>query len=116
MTDTATARSEATGAQRAMANHAHHTPHGQELAALSLAALGVVYGDIGTSPLYAMSECLSSSPLKPHAIAPVADGRYDPSQVLGVLSLFFWALDRKSTRLNSSHLGISYAVFCLKKK
>src|SRR5258705_13199816 len=29
-----------------------------------------------------------------------------------------WALctDRKSTRLNSSHLGISYAVFCLKKK
>src|SRR5262245_64475016 len=27
-----------------------------------------------------------------------------------------FALDRKSTRLNSSHLGISYAVFCLKKK
>src|SRR5947199_10235613 len=27
-----------------------------------------------------------------------------------------WYLDRKSTRLNSSHLGISYAVFCLKKK
>src|SRR5262245_64293139 len=26
------------------------------------------------------------------------------------------AIDRKSTRLNSSHLGISYAVFCLKKK
>src|SRR5437899_5692688 len=28
----------------------------------------------------------------------------------------FFTLDRKSTRLNSSHLGISYAVFCLKKK
>src|SRR5205814_9668218 len=27
-----------------------------------------------------------------------------------------WAVDRKSTRLNSSHLGNSYAVFCLKKK
>src|SRR5437899_7807440 len=27
-----------------------------------------------------------------------------------------WKKDRKSTRLNSSHLGISYAVFCLKKK
>src|SRR5258705_9158911 len=27
-----------------------------------------------------------------------------------------WRRDRKSTRLNSSHLGISYAVFCLKKK
>src|SRR5437899_10254485 len=29
---------------------------------------------------------------------------------------FLKTLDRKSTRLNSSHLGISYAVFCLKKK
>src|SRR5699024_11881119 len=28
----------------------------------------------------------------------------------------FWLLDRKSTRLNSSHVSISYAVFCLKKK
>src|SRR5438045_6496309 len=35
-----------------------------------------------------------------------------------LLSRFYWRLfrDRKSTRLNSSHLGISYAVFCLKKK
>src|SRR5437660_3155464 len=29
---------------------------------------------------------------------------------------FAWARDRKSTRLNSSHVAISYAVFCLKKK
>src|SRR5438477_4888559 len=29
---------------------------------------------------------------------------------------FGWRLDRKSTRLNSSHMSISYAVFCLKKK
>src|SRR5437899_5303760 len=43
------------------------------------------------------------------------------SQIL--LRLYNWLLDRrriwldrKSTRLNSSHLGISYAVFCLKKK
>src|SRR5258705_4054652 len=35
------------------------------------------------------------------------------AEVVGV-DLFY--LDRKSTRLNSSHLGISYAVFCLKKK
>src|SRR3712207_8282944 len=32
------------------------------------------------------------------------------------MSLSFWRLDRKSTRLNSSHANISYAVFCLKKK
>src|ERR1039458_8535345 len=31
-------------------------------------------------------------------------------------SAFSNVIDRKSTRLNSSHLGISYAVFCLKKK
>src|SRR5699024_11257779 len=30
--------------------------------------------------------------------------------------LNYWILDRKSTRLNSSHVSISYAVFCLKKK
>src|SRR5256885_11352368 len=35
---------------------------------------------------------------------------------LRALQLRFGALDRKSTRLNSSHLVISYAVFCLKKK
>src|SRR5258705_11983809 len=36
--------------------------------------------------------------------------------VLGHGNLLARAADRKSTRLNSSHLGISYAVFCLKKK
>src|SRR5947199_365988 len=36
--------------------------------------------------------------------------------VSGLAAGFPLALDRKSTRLNSSHLGISYAVFCLKKK
>src|SRR5690242_21270562 len=33
-----------------------------------------------------------------------------------ILSLDFAIIDRKSTRLNSSHMSISYAVFCLKKK
>src|SRR5699024_12747426 len=35
---------------------------------------------------------------------------------LFVVALFFAFKDRKSTRLNSSHVSISYAVFCLKKK
>jgi len=72
--------------------HLHgHTPHGKkQIAAVSLGALGVVYGDIGTSPLYAMSECLSAT--GEHAIRPGADGMYQTAQVLGVLSLFFWAL------------------------
>src|SRR3712207_8363821 len=38
------------------------------------------------------------------------------AQGCGQLSLLRLALDRKSTRLNSSHANISYAVFCLKKK
>jgi KUP system potassium uptake protein len=87
----------ATDRQSASASHlgAHRRGHGhghsrKEIAALSLGALGVVYGDIGTSPLYAMNECLALS--KEHAIRPGHGGMYDPAQVLGVLSLFFWSL------------------------
>jgi len=84
------ARSDGNGAHRATGSHAHHAHGPRELRALSLGALGVVYGDIGTSPLYAMNECLS--PTKEHAIHPGANGLYALSNVLGVLSLFFWAL------------------------
>jgi len=52
------------------------------LATLSLAALGVVFGDIGTSPLYTMKEVFAS-----HHPIPVT-----PENVLGVLSLILWAL------------------------
>lgn len=52
------------------------------LATLSLTALGVVYGDIGTSPLYALRECFFG----PHSVAPT------PENVIGILSLVFWAL------------------------
>ncbi|MEO6589710.1 MAG: potassium transporter Kup [Pyrinomonadaceae bacterium] len=57
-------------------------PHGKYLFILSLAALGVVYGDIGTSPLYALRECFHG----PHAISP------SPANILGVLSLIVWSL------------------------
>jgi KUP system potassium uptake protein len=60
----------------------HAAPRGRHLLTLSIAALGVVYGDIGTSPLYAMRECFHG----PHAILPTA------GNVMGVLSLVFWAL------------------------
>jgi KUP system potassium uptake protein len=53
------------------------------LAALSLAALGVVYGDIGTSPLYAMKEVFGGA----HHPVPIT-----PDNVLGILSLIFWSL------------------------
>jgi len=64
-----------------------HNPHSTPLdrrrvAGLSLLALGVVYGDIGTSPLYSMRECFEGI----HAVPPTH------GNVLGVLSLIFWAL------------------------
>jgi KUP system potassium uptake protein len=62
---------------------AGHPPGGRALAALSLAALGVVYGDIGTSPLYALKECFRGA----HSI-PLSQ-----ENVLGVLSLIFWSLN-----------------------
>jgi KUP system potassium uptake protein len=61
----------------------------RELAAASLGALGVVYGDIGTSPLYAMKECLAY-PHSPHAIQSTAATL--EGNVLGIVSLVTWAL------------------------
>ena len=49
---------------------------------LSVAALGVVFGDLGTSPLYALQEAFTG----PHAVAASREN------VLGVLSLFLWSL------------------------
>jgi KUP system potassium uptake protein len=54
------------------------------MAEVVVAALGVVFGDIGTSPLYALKECFS--PQSPHHL-PVTG-----PHVLGVLSLIFWSL------------------------
>ncbi len=60
--------------------HGHAAPSG--VAALTLGALGVVYGDIGTSPIYAFREALS----------PVAHDGLQQSEVLGLLSLIIWTL------------------------
>jgi KUP system potassium uptake protein len=62
----------------------HEGGHHGGLAALTLGSLGVVYGDIGTSPLYAFREAL--------AAATHHQGHPTPALVLGVLSLIVWAL------------------------
>ncbi|HBZ15584.1 MAG TPA: low affinity potassium transporter Kup [Pantoea sp.] len=54
----------------------------QSLPAGMLAAAGIVFGDIGTSPLYTLKECLSILP----------DGGISTTAVMGFLSLIFWAL------------------------
>src|SRR3712207_7072897 len=56
-----------------------------------------------------------------HALLPFLGDQIVSSHfawyAVGVYTHWFWAtVDRKSTRLNSSHANISYAVFCLKKK
>ncbi|HET8655630.1 MAG TPA: potassium transporter Kup [Longimicrobiaceae bacterium] len=64
-------------------SHSHpEQPRGKYLLYLSLGALGVVYGDIGTSPLYAFRESFHHL----YGIAPTREN------VLGVLSLIFWSL------------------------
>ncbi len=65
--------------------HPSSTPTRGELLALSMGALGVVYGDIGTSPLYSLKECLAWPAIE-HAVKPV------PDAVLGVLSVVLWSL------------------------
>lgn len=68
-----------TQAHEAVRARRHRT---EPLSALSLAALGVVFGDIGTSPLYAFQQCFTGD--FPAAVTP--------QNVLGILSLIFWAL------------------------
>ena len=58
------------------------TPARWHLAGLTLAALGVVYGDIGTSPLYTLKECFDGH----HGVAVT------PGNILGVVSLLIWSL------------------------
>ncbi len=56
--------------------------HGSDVAKLALGALGVVYGDIGTSPLYALKECVTL----PHGVEA------STANIYGLLSLVFWAI------------------------
>ena len=56
--------------------------HKASLAALTLGALGVVFGDIGTSPLYTLRECLHGT----------GSGAPAPEDIYGLLSLIFWSL------------------------
>ena len=60
--------------------HTHHP--NVPFAHLALAALGIIYGDIGTSPLYTIKECFSGT----HGVATT------PANILGILSMVFWSL------------------------
>src|SRR5688572_26143086 len=91
-----TSQSETAYSAETPSRHRAPEAHGKYLAGLSLAALGVVYGDIGTSPLYAIRESF----IEEHGV-PVS-----AANVLGVLSLVFWAL--------IVVISIKYLIFILR--
>jgi KUP system potassium uptake protein len=62
---------------------------------LAIAALGVIYGDIGTSPLYTIKECFSGI----HGVPPT------PENILGILSMVFWSL--------MLVVGLKYVMFIM---
>ena len=74
----------------------NENPKGRLLATLSLTALGVVYGDIGTSPLYSIKECFKHE----YGLTPTA------ANVLGLLSLIVWSL--------VLIVSVKYVVFILR--
>ncbi len=65
------------------------------LAALTLSAIGVVYGDIGTSVLYALKEVFNSGHVP-----------FTPQNVYGILSIFFWTL--------TTIVSVKYVVLVLR--
>ncbi|MGV2291531.1 potassium transporter Kup [Trinickia sp. YCB016] len=76
-------------------NNQAHT-HKQPLPSLAIAAIGVVFGDIGTSPLYSLKEAFSPA----HGIA------LTNNSILGVISLLFWAI--------VVVVGIKYVLFVMR--
>lgn len=82
MSNPETALAQESDDEAGSAADAGHAAHKSSLAALTLGAIGVVYGDIGTSPLYAMRE----------ALRPVAADGLARGEVLGVISLLIWTI------------------------
>ncbi len=79
-----------------ISTHSEAAPTGRRLKQLTLVALGVVYGDIGTSPLYALRECFK----------PEYGLKAVPENVYGILSLVVWALILV--------VSVKYLIFILK--
>lgn len=78
------------------AGQQQETKHSTSTGLLALAALGVIYGDIGTSPLYTIKECFSGS----HGVTPTHDN------ILGILSLILWSL--------LLVVGMKYVIFIMR--
>ena len=85
----------ALSARHRAAHSSSHAPHGS-FATLTIGALGIVYGDIGTSPLYAMDQLFLGR----------AGGAQTPADVLGGVSLVIWTI--------TLIVAVKYAIFVLR--
>ncbi len=83
--------------ERPLGNPAHPAAHSDAMFGLALGALGIVYGDIGTSPLYALQTVFSAD----HNVVRPTD-----ADVYGVISLVFWSV--------TLIVSIKYVVFILR--
>src|SRR5699024_12277799 len=72
--------------------------------------------DLHSFPTRRSSDLRNSPSTKATLIARYYKGEHVPYHTVHKVNGYVWLQDRKSTRLNSSHVSISYAVFCLKKK
>jgi KUP system potassium uptake protein len=79
--DKAIANTVASGGENT-GHHSHHGHSNASMTKLAIGAVGVVFGDIGTSPIYAFRETFAGH----HPIDP------DPLHIYGVLSLVFWSM------------------------
>src|ERR1700759_4502395 len=95
-TETAPEASVAEAAGRGTPEHGHGAPHGAHFWKLALGSIGVVFGDIGTSPLYALRESLA------HTRGNVGQD----TAVLGVVSLVLWTL--------TLFVTIKYVIFFMR--
>ena len=81
--------------------HPHPAAHGAGLVGLAVGALGVVFGDIGTSPLYALQTVFA---IDGHAVKPTT------GDVYGVISLIFWSFELTFSKNNLPLVLISKAL------
>src|SRR5438309_6680685 len=71
------------------------------------------FNDTATTEIYTLS---LHDALPISSVLTISGSNCEPALVTSSARAISWGRDRKSTRLNSSHSSISYAVFCLKKK
>src|SRR5207253_8792290 len=102
--------------QRSFLYFSFHPPPPTDFSPLSLHDALPIFFFLDRSFRSCSMSLFSRTKLSPMKSAPISTPRATSVKSFLVSEGRFTCTDRKSTRLNSSHVAISYAVFCLKKK